>query len=109
MHGIRLDEQALQIQLAQQLFEHSPLIFFPGGIAGLADRQTQRRRALARYLGNKRRLATCCGFDRAAQVSTIADELVESLCATGDLGDSPITDGCAEGHDIHLLEEVAEG
>ncbi len=103
MQRIRLDEQALQIRFAKQLFEHRPLIGFSGGIAGLADRQTQRRR-VARYLGNKRRPATCCGFDRVAQGSTIADKLVETLCAAGDPGDSPITDGCAEGRDIHLLE-----
>lgn len=108
MQGIRLEEQALQIQLAQQLFEHSPFMVFPGGIARLADRQAQRRR-VARYLGNKRRLATCCGFDRAAQGSTIEDELVETLCANGDSGDSPIMDGCAEGRDTHLVEEGAEG
>ncbi len=107
MQGIRLDEQALEIQLAQQLFEHSPLMVFPGGIAGLADRQTQRRR-VERYLGNERRPATCCGFDRAAQGFTIADELVESLCTTRDLGVRPITDGRARRPDVHLQEEIPE-
>ena len=78
MQGIRLDEQALQIQLAEQLFELSLLVVFLVDIAGLTDCQTQRHR-VEHYMGNERRPATCCGFDRAAQGFTLADELVETL------------------------------
>ena len=82
MQSIRLDEHALQIQLAQQLFEYSQLMVFPVGIPGLADRQTQRRR-VERYLGNERRPATCCGFDRAAQGFIIAGELSKPSATPG--------------------------
>ena len=107
VQGIRLDEQALQNQLAQQLFVHSAVMVFIGGIAGLADRQTRRRR-VERYLGDEPRPVTCCGFDRAAQGLTIADELIQTLCATRDLGDRPITDGRAQRHDVHRQEQIPQ-
>ena len=36
MKRIRLDQHALKIQLTEELFEHSPLMVFAGGVAGLA-------------------------------------------------------------------------
>jgi hypothetical protein len=36
MQGIRLDQNALEIQLSEELFEHRPLVVFAGGVAGLA-------------------------------------------------------------------------
>jgi hypothetical protein len=36
-------------------------------------------------------------------------QLIEIRCATWDLRDRPVADGCAEGSHVHLLEEVAEG
>jgi|LakMenEpi03Aug12_release.lakeMendotaPanAssembly.Ray.scaffolds.fasta_scaffold6654114_1 hypothetical protein len=42
MEGIRLDEHALKIQLAKQLFEYRPLVLLSGGVAGLADGYAQR-------------------------------------------------------------------
>jgi len=38
---MRLDQHPLQIQLAEQRFEHCPLMVFAGGVAGLADRHAQ--------------------------------------------------------------------
>ena len=107
MQGIRLDEQAMQNQLAQQLFVHSAVMVFIGGIAGLADRQTRRRR-VERYLGDEPGPVTCCGFDRAAQGLTIADELIQTLCAVWDLSDGPISNGCAERRNVHLREDIPE-
>jgi len=36
MERVRLDEHAAQIQLAEQLPQHRPLVVFAGGVAGLA-------------------------------------------------------------------------
>ena len=36
MQGIRLNEYAAQIQLAEQLPEHRPLVVFAGGVTSLA-------------------------------------------------------------------------
>ena len=46
MESVRLDESALQIQLAEQLPQHRALVVIAGGVAGLADgarRQLDRR------------------------------------------------------------------
>ncbi|MEA5415563.1 hypothetical protein [Synechococcus sp. BA-132 BA5] len=42
MESVRLDENALQIQLAEQLPQHRPLMVIAGGVAGLADGHPQR-------------------------------------------------------------------
>jgi hypothetical protein len=44
MQGIRLDENALEIQLAEQLPKFRPLMVFAGGVAGLDDGYAQRYR-----------------------------------------------------------------
>jgi hypothetical protein len=41
MKRIRLDQHALKIQLTEERFEHSPLMVFASGVAGLADRHAQ--------------------------------------------------------------------
>ena len=49
MQGIRLDQNALEIQLSEKLLllrrslglEHGPLMVLPCGVAGLGDRQTE--------------------------------------------------------------------
>jgi hypothetical protein len=52
MEGIRLDQHTLEIQLAEQLPEHRPLMVFSGGVTGLADRHAQGGR-IQRHLGNE--------------------------------------------------------
>jgi len=47
-----LDQHPLQVELAQQLFQHCPLVVLTGGVAGLADRYTQGRR-VQRHLGDE--------------------------------------------------------
>lgn len=37
MKRIRLDQHALEIQLAEQLPQHRPLVVVAGGVASLAD------------------------------------------------------------------------
>ncbi|MCT0213477.1 MULTISPECIES: hypothetical protein [Synechococcales] len=37
VQGIRLDQHPLQVKLAQQPFQHRPLVVLTGGVAGLAD------------------------------------------------------------------------
>ena len=41
MERIRLDEHALEIQIAEQLPQHRPLVIFASGVAGLADGHTE--------------------------------------------------------------------
>jgi hypothetical protein len=53
MEGIRLDQHAAQIQLIEQLPEHSPLVILAGGVAGLAVRHAQRS-SVERHLFNER-------------------------------------------------------
>ena len=36
MERIRLDQHTAKIELAEQLFEHRPLMVFAGGVASLA-------------------------------------------------------------------------
>ena len=36
MQGIRLEQNALKIQLAKELLQHRPFVVLPGGVAGLA-------------------------------------------------------------------------
>ncbi len=107
MECVRLDENALEIQLAKQLPEHRPLVVFAGGVAGLADRHAQCR-GIQRDLGNECGTTASRGLDRTPQGLAVTHQLIEIRCATGDLGDCPVTDCSAERRHVHLLEEVAE-
>ncbi len=72
-----------------------------------ADRHTQCRR-LQRDLGNDCRATTGCVLNRASQGLAITHQLIEIRCATGDLGDRPVTDRRSQGCYVHLVEAVAE-
>ncbi len=41
MERVGLYKNAFEIQLAEQLAQHCPLVVFPGGVAGLADGHTK--------------------------------------------------------------------
>jgi hypothetical protein len=43
MQRVRLDQQALKIQLAKELLELRVLVAMVGGVAALSDWQAQRR------------------------------------------------------------------
>jgi len=107
MERVRLDEHAAQIQLAEQLPQHRPLVVFAGGVAGLADRHTEGGR-IQRDLGNERRDTTACRHVRPSQGLAVTHQLIEICCATGDLGDCPVTNRSAQCRHVHLVEEVAE-
>ena len=62
MERVRLDENALQIQLTEQLPQHRPLVVFAGGLAGLADCYTEGNR-IQRDLGNERGAPAGGGLD----------------------------------------------
>jgi hypothetical protein len=66
MQGIRLNEYALVIQLAEQLPEHRPLVVFAGGITSLADGHTQGG-GVKRDLSNECRAAAGRRLDRGSQ------------------------------------------
>lgn len=66
VQGIRLDQHPLQVELAQQLFQHRPLVVLTGGVAGMGDRHTQGGR-IQRHLGNERRTTASGGLDRTPQ------------------------------------------
>ena len=102
MERIRLDQHTLEIQLAEQPPQHRPLVVFAGGIAGLADRQTDGGR-IQRDLGNERGTSTGRGFDRPPQPCAVTHQLVEIRCAAWDLGDRPVTDCRAQGCHVHLV------
>ena len=107
MQDIRLDQHALQIQLAEQLPSHQSLIVTTGGVAGLRDRQTESS-GVMRHLGNECRATTGGGHDRAPQGLAITHQLIEIRCTIWDLLDRPVTNGSAESGHIHVFEEVAE-
>ena len=107
MQGIRLNEYAAQIQLAEQLPEHRPFMVVPGGVAGLTDGHTQGG-GVQRDLSNECRAAAGRRLDRASQGFAVTDQLIEIRCATRDLSKRPVTDRCAQGSDVNLTEEVAE-
>jgi hypothetical protein len=52
LEPIWLDQNALEIKLDEQGFEHRPLVVVSGGVAGLADRYAQCCR-LQRHLGDE--------------------------------------------------------
>jgi hypothetical protein len=64
MERVRLDQHALQIQLAEQLPQYCPLVVFARGIAGLADGYAQCS-GVQRDLGNERGSPTGGGLDLA--------------------------------------------
>jgi len=107
MERVRLDQHAAQIQLAEQLPQHRPLVIFASGVAGLADRHTEGSR-IQRDLGNERGTAAGCGHDRPSQGFAVTHQLVKITSATRDLGDCPVTNRSAQCPHVHLLEEVAE-
>ncbi len=107
MERVRLDQHALEIQLAEQLPEHRPLVVFAGGVAGLADRHTQGGR-IQRDLGNERRAATSGGLYGASERLAVTHQLIEIACPAWDLGDCPVTDRSAQRRHVHLVKEVAE-
>ena len=108
VESICLDQNVLEIKLAEQGFEHRPLVVLAGGVAGLADRHAQVCR-IQRHLGDECRAATGCGLDRASQGLAVTDQLNEICCTTGDLGHGPVADRSAESRHVHLAEEVVEG
>jgi hypothetical protein len=95
-----LDLHALKIQFLQQLLEHGALMVVASAIAGLGDRHTQGCGVLC-HLDDKRRSATTGGLNRAALGLTVSDQLIHLASPTWDLSDRPITDGGADGIDIH--------
>ncbi len=107
MERVSLNEHALEIQLADQLPQHRPLMVFAGGVASLADRRTEGGE-VQRDLSNERGAPSGRGRDRNPQGFAVTHQLIEIGCAPMDLGDSPVTDRCAQRRHIHLLEEVAE-
>ena len=108
MQGIRLDQNALKIQLAKELPQHRPFVVLPGGVAGLADRYAQGCR-VQRHLGNERRAATSCGLDLTPQGLAVTHQPVKIGCATWDLSDRPVADSGAQRSDVNLAGEVTEG
>lgn len=108
IESIRLDQHALQLELAEELPQHRPLVIFASGVARLADSHTQSS-GVERELDYKPGTTTWDGFDRSPQRFAVANQLIEIACITGVLGDCPVANGYAEGGHIHLAEEVAEG
>jgi hypothetical protein len=114
MRGIRLDQHALQIQLAKEPAQHRPLVVLTSEVTGLADRHAQGCR-VQRHLGNER-AAAGGGLDRAtqdlanryAEARGYTHQLVEISCPAWDLGDGPVTDRSEQCCQIHLVEVVAE-
>ena len=76
MERIRLDQHTLEIQLAEQLPQHRPLVVFAGGVAGLADRHTEGG-GVQGDLGNERGAPAGCGLDRTPQGFAVTHQLVE--------------------------------
>ena len=76
MERVRLDQHALQIQFTKELPQHCPLMVFAGGVAGLADRQTQSGR-LQRDLGNERGSPTGGGLNGAPERLAVTHQLIE--------------------------------
>ena len=65
MERIRLDQDALEIELAKRLLEDGTLMVCVCGVAGLGDRDAERSR-IERDLGDERRTAAAGWLDRAA-------------------------------------------
>ena len=94
MQGIRLDQNALKIQLAKELPQHRPFVVLPGGGAGLADGHAQGG-GVQPDLSNECRAAAGRRLDRASQGLAVTHQLVKIACTTWDLSDRPVPDRCA--------------
>ena len=66
MERIRLDENALEIQLPKQLLEHRTLVVVTCGVAGLSDRYSQGC-GVQRHLGDERRTAAASWLNGAPE------------------------------------------
>jgi hypothetical protein len=77
------------------------------GVAGLSDRHAQGC-GVQRHLGDERGSAATGGFNRTSQVA-VTDQLIVTACPAWDLSNRPVTDCGADGSNIHLQKEVAEG
>ena len=108
MERFCLDRDAIKIQLPKQLLKHGTPVILAYGVAGLSDGHAQGCR-VERHLSDERRTAADDGLDRASESFAIKDQLIKIVCTTWDLSDHPVTDGGADGSDIHLQKEVAEG
>jgi hypothetical protein len=81
MQGIRLNEYAHEIQLAEQLPEHHPLVVFAGRVTSLADSHTQGGGVYS-DLSNECRAAAGRRLDRASQGLAVTHQLVKIACTT---------------------------
>ena len=96
MERIRLDQHNVKIELAEQPFEHRPLMVFAGVVASLADRHTQSGRR-QRELGNECGAPAGRELDRTPQGFAVTHQLIVIDCAIKDLGDHPVTERGAQG------------
>ena len=81
----------------------------PGLWRSRSERWPRPSCRVERHLSDERRTAADDGLDRASESFAIKDQLIKIVCTTWDLSDHPVTDGGADGSDIHLQKEVAEG
>lgn len=86
MQGICLDQHALKIQLAKQLFEYGLLVVLIGTVAGMADHHDQVCR-VQRHLGDECGSPTGGGLNGAPEPLAFTHQLIEIRCTTWDLGD----------------------
>ena len=108
MQGIRLDQNALKIQLAKELPQHRSFEVLHGGVAGLADGHTEGG-GVQRDLWNERRAATSCGLDRTPQGLAVTHQPIKIVPTTWDLRNRLVADSGARKSDAKLAEEVKEG
>lgn len=78
MQGIRLDQHAFQLQVAQQLFEGTPLTRFMGVVVLLGQGDDERP-GIDRHLGDKPVIPLFCLDPRATQCLADTYQLVQTL------------------------------
>ena len=108
MQGIRLDQNAFQLQGAQQLFEGGPFT----GFAGVVDRLGQgdtKGPCLDRHLGDKPVTAVLSLHRGAPQGLAVTHQLVKSLAPTCDLADHRGQQQLAQLLQVCLIEQVEKG
>ena len=110
MQGIGLDQNAVELKVAEQGFEGSALVGFTRVKGGLGDRHAQFP-GVDRHLGDKPRSAVdAIGLrGRAPQGFAITDQLLEILVLNSDLNQHPLPEQPKELLQFHPLKQIEKG
>ena len=108
MQCVGLNQDAIEIKCAEQFLESRLFTGFVRVIRGLGQGHAEGS-GVDGDLGNEPVVAVFCLDGGAPQGFAVADQLVQTLCPTWDLGDHPGLQHLAEFLQVGLVEQVEKG